>query len=92
MSEIGIDMAGQASKSLDQFLGQPWDWVVTLCDNAREACPLFPGIAKLVHKDFDDPPYLAATAANEEEALVHCRRVRDQIRAMVEELPSSLDS
>ena len=92
MAEIGIDISGQASKSLDQFIGQPWDWVVTLCDHARESCPLFPGVAKRVHKGFDDPPYLAASAANEEEALRHYRRVRDEIRAMVEGLPRSLDS
>lgn len=92
MAEIGIDISGQASKSLDQFIGQPWDWVVTLCDNARESCPFFPGVARRVHKGFDDPPYLAASAASEEEALAHYRRVRDEIRAMVERLPESLDS
>ena len=92
MAEIGIDISGQASKSLDQFIGQHWEWVVTLCDNARESCPLFPGVAKCVHKGFDDPPHLAATAANEEEALTHYRRVCDQIKAMVEGLPRSLES
>ena len=92
MAEIGIDISGQASKTLDQFIGQDWDWVVTLCDNARESCPFFPGGARRVHKGFDDPPHLAATAANEEEAMGQYRRVRDEIRAMVEHLPGSLDS
>jgi len=91
MAEIGIDISGQASKKLEQFIGKDWDWVVTLCDTARESCPFFPGGAKRVHKGFDDPPYLAANAANEEEALGHYRRVRDEIRAMVEHLPGSLD-
>ncbi|MCA1906082.1 MAG: arsenate reductase ArsC [Desulfarculus sp.] len=92
MAEIGVDISGQTSKTIDPFVGQPWDWVVTLCDNARESCPLFPGVAKRVHKGFDDPPYLAAGAASEEEALGHYRRVRDEIRSMVERLPESLDS
>jgi arsenate reductase len=64
--------------------------VVTLCDNAREACPFFPGPARRVHRGFADPPVLAAGEAEEEAALAHYRRVRDEIRAMVEGLPGSL--
>ena len=92
MAEIGIDISGQASQGLERFIGQDWDWVVTLCDHAREACPLFPGPARRAHRGFDDPPHLAVGAASEEEALGHYRRVRDQIRAMVEGLPASLES
>ncbi|MFH1059519.1 MAG: arsenate reductase ArsC [Pseudomonadota bacterium] len=92
MAEIGVDISDQASKSVDQFIGQEWDWVVTLCDSARESCPLFPGVVRRVHKGFADPPHLAGNAKDEEEALGHYRRVRDEIRAMVKRLPDSLNS
>ena len=90
MAELGIDISGQASKEVEQFIGQPWDWVVTLCDNARESCPFFPGQARRVHRGFDDPPFLARGAADEEAAMAPYRRVRDEIKAMVLGLPGSL--
>jgi arsenate reductase len=92
MAEAGIDISRQASKNVEGFLGQSWDWVVTLCDNARESCPFFPGPVKRVHKGFDDPPFLARGIASEEEALSHYRRVRDQIRDFVLALPGSLQT
>jgi arsenate reductase len=61
---------------------------VTLCDNARESCPFFPAKTKLIHKGFDDPPMLSETAVSEEAAMAPYRRVRDEIKAFVEELPS----
>jgi len=64
---------------------------VTVCDAAREACPVFPGAAKMVHAGFDDPPALASGAADEEEALAHYRRVRDEIRKFVQSLPQALE-
>ena len=91
MAEAGVDISGQSAKNLDQFIGQDFEWIVTLCDNARESCPFFPGRAKRVHRGFDDPPLMVAGAADEEEALAVYRRVRDEIRAMVEGLPESLD-
>lgn len=90
MAEAGVDIAGQTSKDVEQFVGQPWDWVVTLCDQARESCPFFPGPVKRAHVGFDDPPFLARQAASQEEALAHYRRVRDQIRDFVLGLPASL--
>jgi arsenate reductase len=90
MAEAGVDIAGQRSKAVDPFIGQNWDWVVTLCDNANEACPFFPGPVTRVHRGFDDPPLLARGAAGEEEALAPYRRVRDEIKAMVLGLPGSL--
>lgn len=92
MAEIGIDISGQRSKDVSQVMDQDWDVVVTLCDHARESCPLFPGQARRVHKGFPDPPYLAARARDEDEAMAPYRRVRDQIRAMVEGLPESLSA
>jgi hypothetical protein len=63
---------------------------VTLCDNAQKTCPSFPGKTRVIHVGFDDPPKLAATAKDEEEAMFHYRRVRDEIKAFVEKLPESL--
>ncbi|NSW58112.1 MAG: arsenate reductase ArsC [Armatimonadetes bacterium] len=91
MAEAGVDISGQRSKHVDELDGIEFDYVVTVCDNAHESCPLFPGKTKVVHKGFDDPPRLARDAATEEEALGHYRRVRDEIREFVETLPDALD-
>ena len=90
MAEAGVDISGHKSKSVDEVMHVPFDCVVTVCDHARETCPVFPGKARVIHAGFDDPPKLAETAASEEEALSHYRRVRDEIRAFVESLPQSL--
>lgn len=90
MAEAGVDISGQRSKRLDEFEGVEFDYVVTVCDHARESCPLFPGRTTRVHRSFDDPPRLARQARSEEEALAVYRRVRDEIRAFVETLPDSL--
>jgi len=87
MAEAGVDISGHRSKHLDELKAMEFDMVVTVCDSAREACPYFPGPAKKIHKGFDDPPRLAAGARTEEEALLHYRRVRDEIRRFVESLP-----
>ena len=92
MAEAGVDIAGQQSKHVDALLDVPFDYVVTVCDHASEHCPIFPGKAKVVHRSFDDPPRLAQHATNEEEALNHYRRVRDEIRTFVETLPQNLES
>jgi arsenate reductase len=91
MAEAGVDISAQRSKGVDEFLGRDFDFVITLCDNARENCPFFPGEAKLVHRGFEDPPVLASKARSEEEAMVHYRRVRDEIRDFVGGLPGLLD-
>ena len=90
MGEAGVDISGQRSKHVDELKSVPFDYVVTVCDQANEACPLFPGRAKIVHVGFDDPPRLAKGARTEEEALGHYRRVRDEIRRFVERLPQAL--
>ena len=69
-----------------------FDVVVTVCDHAHETCPIFPGNARVVHRAFDDPPKLAAGAIDTEEALGHYRRVRDEIKAYVLDLPQALGS
>ena len=90
MAEAGVDISGQKSKLVDEVMGIPFDYVVTVCDNAHEHCPFFSGKARVIHVGFDDPPILARAAKTQEEALTHYRRVRDEIRAFVETLPDSL--
>ena len=91
MREKGIDISGQQSKAFDWDLARQMDIVVTVCGHANETCPAWLGRkAKIVHVGFDDPPKLAMDAKSEEEALVHYRRVRDEIRDFVESLPGSL--
>ena len=90
MKEAGVDISDHRSKSLDKVLNVSFDYVITVCDDASENCPLFPGESKVVHKGFDDPPRLAKSASSEEEALGHYRRVRDEIKAFVEQLPGAL--
>jgi arsenate reductase len=90
MAEAGVDITGQRSKKVDELLAVPFDYIVTVCGHANETCPVFPAKTKVVHVGFDDPPKLAKTAKNEQEALDHYRRVRDEIRAFVEKLPGAL--
>ena len=90
MAEAGVDISRHTSKHVDDLKDVEFDYVVTVCDNAAESCPMFPGKATVVHRAFDDPPWLARDAASEEEALGHYRRVRDEIRQYVETLPGSL--
>ena len=91
MGEAGVDISGQRSKHVDGLMGVPFDYVVTVCGRAQESCPVFGGVTKVVHVGFEDPPALARDASDEEEALGHYRRVRDEIRAWVETLPAGLD-
>ena len=82
MLEIGIDISGHRSKSVDEFLDQDLDYVVTVCDQARESCPFFPGGRNPMHKGFQDP---SSATGTEEEKLSVFRRVRDEIRAWIGE-------
>jgi len=76
MSEIGVDISGQESKTLEEYLGQPFDYVITVCDAANEACPVFPEAKRRLHWSFEDP---AAAVGSEEERLGVFRSVRDDI-------------
>jgi arsenate reductase len=91
MAEIGIDISAYRSKSTVEFMDSEFDHVITLCDNAQQACPFFPAKTRVLHHGFEDPPVLAGGAKNEEEAMAHYRRIRDEIRAYVETLPESLN-
>jgi len=82
MKEIGIDISGHRSKRLDEFLAQPFDYIITVCDNAAENCPIFPGPATRIHWSFDDP---ADAKGTPDERLAVFRRVRDEIREKIME-------
>lgn len=92
MGEAGVDISGQRSKHVDELAAMPLDYVVTVCDKARESCPVFPGATKVIHRSFDDPPHLAAGATTEEERLTAYRRVRDEIRDFIATLPEALEA
>jgi len=84
MKEIGVDISCHRSKSADEFSGQNFDYVLTVCDNARESCPIFPGQTVAVHHNFEDP---AALHGSEEERLALFRRVRDELRQYLRDFP-----
>lgn len=88
MKEAGVDISSQESTLIEELPVQNFDCIITLCDHANETCPYLPGTK--MHKGFADPPSLAASAKREEEKLTHYRRVRDQIRDFIKELPQLL--
>lgn len=77
MRELGIDMSGHSSKTLDAFGGQRFDYAITVCDRANESCPIFPGDTERIHWSFDDP---SAATGTDERRLAAFRRIRDEIR------------
>jgi arsenate reductase len=91
MAEKGVDITAHRSKLLSDLEGINFDAVVTVCDHAHESCPLFPGRTMRIHRSFEDPPRSAALVEGEEEKLDCYRRVRDEIRAFVDQLPDILE-
>ncbi|MFH2060518.1 MAG: arsenate reductase ArsC [Pseudomonadota bacterium] len=90
MAESGVDISGHKSQHIDEFKDIKLDYVITVCGNAHETCPLFPGGSKVIHVGFDDPPKMAEKLDNDEEKLNCFRIVRDQIKTFVEKLPEEL--
>ncbi|ASV73630.1 Arsenate reductase [Thermogutta terrifontis] len=90
MAEAGVDISGHRSKHLDEVLHIPFDYVITVCDDAAENCPVFPGTTTRLHVGFPDPPRLARGLTDDEAILRIYRQVRDAIRRFVETLPESL--
>jgi arsenate reductase (thioredoxin) len=84
MRELGIDISGHRSKSVDEFSNQKFDYVLTVCDNAKESCPIFPGQTITIHNNFEDP---AALQGSEGERLALFRRVRDEMRQYLGSFP-----
>ena len=87
MAEAGVDISSQTSDHVDEFLSIDFDYIITLCDNARERCPIFSGKVKVIHKPFEDPTFVVA---GPDEIMEAFRRTRDLIREYVETLPGSL--
>lgn len=83
MNELGVDISSHRSKHVDEFAHQPFDYVITVCDNAKESCPLFIGAVSRIHKSFEDPPPMSK--GSEEDRLKIFRRVRDELRAWLGE-------
>lgn len=81
MGEVGIDLGGHSSKTFDQFLAQPWDCVITVCDSANERCPIFPARTTRLHWSFEDP---SAASGSEDERLRVFRRIRDEIHGRID--------
>jgi arsenate reductase len=82
MNELEIDISGQSSKTLEQFLGDDWDEVITVCDNANESCPIFPGATHRRHWSIDDP---SGVTGSDAERLTAFRRARDELRRRIEQ-------
>lgn len=91
MLETSVDITGQWSKTVDELSDREFDYVITVCDNASETCPYFPAGIRIIHRGFDDPPVLARNAGSFEGKLDCYRRVRDEIRVFIEELPDFLE-
>lgn len=87
MRELGIDISGHRSKSVEEFYGQQFDYVITVCDNARETCPVFFGAAQKLHHDFEDP---AAVTGSDEERLAVFRRVRNELRGYLRQFNNTV--
>jgi arsenate reductase len=83
MAEVGVDISGHTSKSIDALPMDQVDLLVTVCGDAHDRCPIVPG-KRVIHQGFDDPPRLAANAGSDDEAMLHYRRVRDEIREFVQ--------
>ena len=86
MRELGIDISNQRSKGVDEFTDQSFDYVLTVCDNAKETCPIFPGQAIRMHQRFDDP---AELQGSDQERLALFRRVRDELRVYLSRFPNT---
>lgn len=89
MNEVGIDISTHESNTVDELPDSAMDYVITVCSNANDNCPVFPG-GKIIHIGFDDPPLLTSDMKDEEEVLDVYRRVRDEIEQVVKNLDSSL--
>lgn len=88
MAEAGVDISNHLSKPLDDYAMLDFDYVITLCDDARQACPVYPKTTRMVHQPFNDPSFVIGTV---EQVLVEFRRVRDEIRDFVLKIPENLE-
>jgi arsenate reductase len=89
MAETGVDISTQTSKHVDTLKDVDFDYIVTVCDKAREQCPVFPSRTKKIHKSFEDPAFMVGS---EDEIMAVFRKIRDDIRAFVETMPENLEN
>ena len=89
MQEIGVDISHHRSKTVDEIGDVRFDFVIAVCGHAQQTCPVFPAESRVVLRQFDDPPRLAAEEADPESGMTHYRRVRDEIRDYVSGLPDT---
>ncbi len=87
MRELGIDISAHRSKNVEEFQGRQFDYIITVCDHARETCPVFSGIGQRLHRTFDDP---AAVTGSDEQRLPVFRRVRDELRSYLRDFSGSV--
>jgi arsenate reductase len=92
MAEAGVDISSHHAKSISEIQDIGFDYVVTVCNEAHEQCPYFPARIRMIHVAFDDPPALAKGTGDEQAVLAIYRRVRDEIRSFIEELPRALEA
>lgn len=90
MAEIGIDISKQRSKLINELEKKEFDYVITICNDANEKCPIFPGRTKRIHYGFDNPAQIAKSTRTKEEALIIYRRVRDEIKDFINAMPNNL--
>lgn len=91
MDEVGIDISGHQSQVLSEFKETTFDYVVAVCEHAASNCPVFPAKTDVIVRQFDDPPKLALRAKTPEEALIHYRKVRDEIKLWIHSLPTQIN-
>jgi arsenate reductase len=91
MGEVGIDISGHQSQTLNEFANKEFDYVVAVCEHAADNCPIFPAKTNLIIRQFDDPPKLAKQAKTPEEALSCYRNVRDEIKHWISSLPAQIN-
>ena len=87
MKEIGIDISHHTSDDVNKYIGENFDYIITVCDNAKESCPVFPGNGERIHWSFKDP---ADAVGSEEEVLNEFRKIRDQIKSTLEQFVNEL--
>lgn len=90
MNDVGVDISNHTSDHISKYTDQIFNFVVTVCDNAKESCPIFHGDGKIVHFGFEDPPKLAINEFNDDARLPHYNQVRDEIRRFIEKIPEIL--
>lgn len=90
MNEVGIDLSSQYSKTVEELPDIKFDYVITVCDSAKEACPYFPG-GKIIHRSFQDPPALTKDMSDEEKILTFYRTVRDEIESFIKNLSEVIE-